>query len=229
MKTLVLIPARSGSKGIKNKNLRKINNRPLIEYTFHLAEKLKNIDDIILSTDSKKIVKKSIKYKKIKSPFLRPKNLSLDNTKMQDVAVHTIEYLKRKKKNYDYLLLLQPTTPFRKISEVNKIINFVHKNSLKSLYSVSRSWQHPSEFIEVNNKKEIKYFSKSQDTNRQKFKKVYFINGAIYMIDINYFIKKKKFITKKSVPFLMSDETLIDIDTNFHLRLADSYSNKFNL
>lgn len=228
MKTLILIPARSGSKGIKNKNLLKINNTPLIEYTFKLANKLNKYGDIILSTDSKKIIKLSKKFKNIKSPFLRPKKISKDNSLMKDVALHTINFMKKQNKEYDYLLLLQPTTPFRKLKEVKEIIKFVYKNKIKSLFSICKSWQHPNEFINIK-KNKITYLSNKHNNNRQKFKKFYFINGAVYMNSIEYFNIKKKFITTDSSTFLMSDETIIDIDEKFHLKVADSFAKKFNL
>jgi CMP-N-acetylneuraminic acid synthetase len=193
MKTLVIIPARAGSKGIKNKNLRKINNTSLVENTFRLASKLKNIDDIIVSTDSKKIIKISKKFKKIKSPFIRPKHLASDNSKMNDVVMHAINFLK-KKKSYDYVVILQPTSPFRKLREVNKIINFTKKNKIKSLFSVTESWQHPSEFIEINNNGKMKNINSNVGSNRQNYKKVYFINGAVYMIKIDYFLKNKNLL-----------------------------------
>tara|TARA_B110000027_G_scaffold6368_1_gene5802 strand:- start:1487 stop:2173 length:687 start_codon:yes stop_codon:yes gene_type:complete len=226
MKTLVIIPARAGSKGIKNKNLRKINNTSLVENTFRLASKLKNIDDIIVSTDSKKIIRISKKFKKIKSPFIRPKHLASDNSKMNDVVMHAINFLK-KKKSYDYVVILQPTSPFRKLREVNKIINFTKKNKIKSLFSVTESWQHPSEFIEINNNGKMKNINSNVGSNRQNYKKVYFISGAVYMIKIDYFLKNKKFITNESIPFIMSQETLIDIDNPFHLKIADIFSKHF--
>ena len=81
MKTLVLIPARAGSKEIKNKNLKKLGPRTLVEHTFITACKIKNIDDIILSTDSKQIIRLSKKHKKIQTLFIRPKNMQQINQK----------------------------------------------------------------------------------------------------------------------------------------------------
>ena len=155
MKTLVLIPARAGSKGIRNKNLRKLQKLPLIEHTFKLASKLKGIDEIILSTDSKKIINLSKKYKKIISPFIRPQIIAMDDTKMRDVAIHSINFLKKHNKNFDYIIILQPTTPFRKLKELNKIISFIKRKKIKSAFSVTESWQHPSEFIEIGEKLEV--------------------------------------------------------------------------
>tara|TARA_B110000483_G_C18175738_1_gene535010 strand:+ start:346 stop:1026 length:681 start_codon:yes stop_codon:yes gene_type:complete len=220
MRTLVLIPARAGSKGIKNKNLKKLGQKTLVEHTFLTACKLKKIDDIILSTDSKQIIRLSKKYKKIQTLFLRPKKFAADNSKMSEVALHTINFLKKINKKFKYIIILQPTTPFRSIKELNKIINHVKKNKIKSLFSVTESWQHPSEFIEIKKGKKVKFLDKNLDTYRQKYKNFYFINGAIYMTEIDYFIKKKRFITNKSLPFIMSQETLIDIDNNFHLKVA---------
>ena len=220
MKTLVLIPARAGSKEIKNKNLKKLGPRTLVEHTFITACKIKNIDDIILSTDSKTVIKLSKKYKKIKTLFIRPKKYATDKSKMSEVALHAINFLKKINKRFKYLIILQPTTPFRSIKELNEIINYVKKNKIKSLFSVTESWQHPSEFIQIKKRKKAKFLDKNLDTYRQKYKKYYFISGAIYMTEIDYFLKKKRFITNESLPFIMSQETLIDIDNYFHLKVA---------
>tara|TARA_Y100000816_G_C26031596_1_gene540032 strand:+ start:450 stop:1130 length:681 start_codon:yes stop_codon:yes gene_type:complete len=220
MKTLVLIPARAGSKGIKNKNLKKLGQKTLVEHTFLTACKLKKIDDIILSTDSKQIIRISKKYKKIKTLFVRPKKFAADNSKMSEVALHSINFLKKINKKFKYIIILQPTTPFRSIKELNKIINYVKKNKIKSLFSVTESWQHPSEFIQIKKGKKAKFLDKNLDTYRQKYKNYYFISGAIYMTEIDYFLKKKRFITNESLPFIMSQETLIDIDNDFHLKVA---------
>ena len=95
-KIICLICARAGSKGLKNKNIKKFNGKPLIEWTFKVANSINEFDEIILSTDSKEIIKIA-KRNKIEVPFIRPKNLAEDNSKEINVWKHTLKYLKKKK------------------------------------------------------------------------------------------------------------------------------------
>lgn len=220
MKVLVIIPARKGSKGIKKKNLAKINKKPLIHFTFDLCKKIKNVSKFCLTTDSREIINYSKKFKIISSPFKRPQNLSKDNSKLSDAILHTLQFFKNKKINFEYFVLLQPTTPFRRADEVNYLIRDMISNKFESGFGVARSWLHPSEHFYLNKKKVI--LDKKFDNNRQKFKTFYFISGAIYMCSTKFFLKKKKFINKNSKAYLLSDLSMIDIDEPFHLEIAKS-------
>ena len=97
MKILVIIPARKGSKGIRKKNLAKINGKPLIHFTFDLCKKIKNVSKFCLTTDSKDIINYSKKFKVISSPFKRPSYLSKDNSKLSEAILHTLEFYRIKK------------------------------------------------------------------------------------------------------------------------------------
>ena len=116
MKILGIIPARAGSKGIKNKNIIDLGGKPLISWTIKSAIK-SNLDEIIVSTDSIKIKNVSIKNG-CKVPFLRPKHLSKDNSKTVDVAIHAINFYKKKNIFFDAIMILQPTCPFRSIEDM---------------------------------------------------------------------------------------------------------------
>ena len=112
---LCVIPARKGSKGIKNKNLQIVKRIPLIEHTLIFAKKIKKYCDIVVSSDSKKILKIGNKYNFI-SNEIRPKNISKDNAETIDVVKYEVKRLEKiKKKIYNYVLLLQPTVPFRNL------------------------------------------------------------------------------------------------------------------
>ena len=112
-KIICLICARSGSKGIKNKNIKVLNGKPLIQWTFDVAKKIKEFNKIILSSDSKKIINLA-KKNKIDVPFLRPKNLAKDNSKELNVWKHALKYLKKINQFPDILVVLPPTSPLRK-------------------------------------------------------------------------------------------------------------------
>ena len=130
-KILCFIPARKNSKGIKNKNLIKVNGKPLIYYTLkHALDLKKKLNlHIHLSTDSKEILEYAEKNFNIKTDYIRPKNISSDNSKMIDSAMHSIDWYESKNIIFTDLLLLQPTNPVRKKSELIKAVNIFKKKN----------------------------------------------------------------------------------------------------
>ena len=114
MKILAIVPARSGSKGIKNKNITNFLGKPLIFHTLNILKKLNNIVYPLVSTDSKRIIKYSKKIGFDQS-YLRPKRLSLDKSNVVDAVLHALNWLKKKNMKFDYVLLLEPTSPNNKI------------------------------------------------------------------------------------------------------------------
>ena len=121
-KILPLIPARGGSKGVKNKNIHEVNNKPLIQYTIETAISTNIFDHIFVSTDSEKIAEVSLKLG-AKVPFIRPESLAQDESNSIDVMKHALEWFNENKGlQFEYLLLLQPTSPLR---NENDIINSI--------------------------------------------------------------------------------------------------------
>ena len=126
-KYLTIIPARKNSKRLKNKNLKLFFNKPLINFTFDLAKKIKKFDYILLSSNDDKIIKIA-KKNKINVPFKRPENLSKDKTDLNKVVIHAVNWYKAKfKQNPENIVLLQPTSPLRDHVEFSKIISLFEK------------------------------------------------------------------------------------------------------
>ena len=121
MKILSIIPARSGSKGIKNKNMFNFLGKPLIKYTIDFSKKLPNVTTFV-STDSVKILKYA-KKNGIKFDYLRPKNISKSNSNISDAILDALKWFYKRNIIFDYFLLLQPTSPIRSFDEIKKIIN----------------------------------------------------------------------------------------------------------
>jgi CMP-N,N'-diacetyllegionaminic acid synthase len=228
MKVLGIIPARGGSKGIKNKNVVSIGNRPLIYWTIKNAIKSK-LNKIIVSTDSIKIKKIALSYG-VDVPFLRPKNISDDSAKTIDVAIHSINFFKKKGIFFDYVMILQPTCPFRTIKDINFSIDFLKKNkkynSLISLQKVESF--HPARMKFIKKKKFIddnffkKYF---KDNNRQALKKIYIRSGLIYLTKVQQMLNQKTFEIKPSYPYLTDASRSINIDNQMDLKLAKLLKN----
>ncbi len=220
---ICVIPARSGSKGIKNKNIKIIGGKPLIYWTINAALKSKFFSKVIVSTDSPQIKKLALKYG-AECPFLRPKIFSGDKTPTIKAIKHVVTYLKNKINfiDYDSIVLLQPTSPLRKTSDIDKSIRlFLSNKNASSLISVSEvSDNHPARMYFLKNNFLLKHSlsEKITGTPRQKLKKMYLRNGAIYII------KKKNltssFIGNKPIAYLMPKERSMNIDDIFDLKIV---------
>lgn len=223
MKILGIIPARSGSKGVKNKNIRKLNNKYLIDYT--IIESLKsNLTDVIVSTDSLKIMK-IVKDLGGNAPFLRPKNLAADNSSSISVVQHAIvTYSKITGLTYDAIMLLQPTCPLRTSLDINKSIDlFISKNpdSVISVYNVNGL--HPARMKYLDNNNYLidpPFAEKIENQPRQELKPMYIRNGAIYLTKLSE-INKGTFKGNKSLAYIMDADKSINIDTEFDFKLAE--------
>jgi len=222
LKILGLIPARAGSKGIKNKNTIDLGGMPLVEHTFKFASNLKAIYKLALSTDSKKIIEICSKYKNIEIPFIRPKELSTDSANISDVSLHILEHYK--KENFTHIALFQPTTPFRNIDEITNAINVFKKGNVESIFSVNEITYHPSRCVIIKeNSYEYVLQPSTKMEGRQFLQKVYSINGSFYMCSINFLKSNKSFMSPDSVPVIFSKKSSFDIDDQFDLERARQF------
>jgi len=221
-KGLIIIPARGGSKGIKNKNIVNICGKPLIYYTINPTLKTKEgglLYAVIVSTDSQKIADIS---KKLGAdvPFLRPKNISGDKSKSIDFMLHAINYFENKGIHYDYIVLLQPTSPLRIHEDIEEAIDLFLKNKNDSLISVCR--EERVDETELYYKKSNKGFPLSPNHNKgkrkQDLKELFVRNAAIYITSTKYIKKEHKIISDNPLLFEMPIERSLDIDTKDDLK-----------
>ena len=203
-----IIPARKGSKGIKNKNFVKIKNKHLIEYTFETLHKIPKDRKYVLS-DSSTVKKIANKYK-INTNYLRTKKLSKDNTLIIENLLHFDKFIDDKIK-FNHYVVLQPTSPLRDSKDITNSIKKYLKNKSESLFSVSPSIEHPNESIFFK-KDKVYYFNKSKYSLRQNYKKSYFINGAIYIFNRKLLKQKKTISNLKHTTYEMPKLRSIDID-----------------
>tara|TARA_A100001234_G_C12480698_1_gene323372 strand:- start:11 stop:721 length:711 start_codon:yes stop_codon:yes gene_type:complete len=220
---LAIITARKNSKGIKNKNIKKLNNKPLIQYTFESANNSKLITDIIVSTDSNKIIELSKKFG-IEAPFKRPANLSTSKASSLDVIDHALNWFeKNKKTKVDYIVLLQPTSPLRSNDHIDqsikKILKEKYSHSLISCYDASHV--HPSIMYSQKNDKLIKYEKEKSNKRRQDFKKLFIRNGAIYVVKRDYFKQEKQIICNNPILYKMKRDESINIDESIDFDIAE--------
>ncbi len=219
MKFAIVVPARKGSKSVKNKNLIKINKKHLIEYTLIAANK-SDVKLKFILTDDKKIKKISKKYN-FNTEYIRPKKVSHSKASLVDTLLDFIRNTEEKYR-YDYLVVLQPTSPMRDHSDINNAIKLIIKKKATSLASISESQEHPYEQIIINKKKWRLLFNKSKRFyRRQDFDiKVFFITGAIYIISKASILRYKKIITNNHVNFLMKKLKSLDINDYEDIEIA---------
>lgn len=212
MKTLYLIPARGGSKGVPKKNIKNLNGKPLINYTIDVARLLAEDADICVSTDCEETIA-VVKGHGLAVPFVRPKYLSEDKSGTYEVLLHAIDHFKSKGMHYDNIMLLQPTSPFRTGQHLKDVLA-MYSFDLDMVVSVALSHQNPyfnlfeenvSGFLE---KSKIGYFE-----SRQLAPKVYAYNGSMYLININSLMSTPPQKFEKVKKYVMDDIHSLDIDT----------------
>mgnify|MGYP001162199049 CR=1 FL=1 len=232
-KVITIIPARRGSKGIESKNTVLLGNIPLIEYSIKAAlecELLKD-EDIIVTSDDRRIIEISSQLSDKLFLVNRPTELSTDDSSLVDVTEHAIQkYMEVRDKKPDFILLLQPTSPFRTSEDIISAIDQFNNSKLPSLLSVSDPLQHPSDFIFKKGKKWESCFNNSHTKEgRQNFTETWFINGAIYIVDFDYFVEYKKFYSLETCEvFHMNIQNSIDIDSPIDLLMANAWINRKN-
>lgn len=226
MKIIGIIPARAGSKGIKNKNIVNINGKPLIYYTIQAAKKSK-LKNFIVSSDSVKILDIAKKYG-VKKLFLRPKKYSLDTTR----SIELFKYLKKDLEKYyvfDAIMILQPTSPMRRSTDINNAINLFKKHRCDSVISVcSVGGNHPARAKYLNKKKYIidpVFSEKKEGQNRQELRDAYIKNGSIYLFKKKN-LDKKTIKGKKSLAMIMPRKFSINIDEHYDLEIAKHFLKK---
>lgn len=216
-KIICLIPARGGSKGIKLKNLKKINNSSLVEITINQAKKIKYLDKIIVNSDHKKIIKTS---KKIGADVIqREKKYSGDKVSDYQIILSSIKKLKT---NYDYVVYLQPTSPFRKNYQLIEALKLLIKKNYNSIWSVTKIDKKYHPFKVFNSKKGfLNLFCEKgkKIVARQQLKDAFIRNGIFYIFNVNA-LKKYKTIYLPKTSFYETNHFFINIDDHNDLRTA---------
>lgn len=226
-KILALIPARGGSKGIKDKNIIPLAGKPLIAYSIEAAKKSKYIDSIVVTTDSEKIAEVAKKYE-ARVPFLRPAELAADTSKTIDAVLHAVKTLTSMGENYNTLVLLQPTQPLRTADDIDRAIELYYENGEDGLVSISSVDDSPLLIRSIGDDgKLINLLSQNSTCRRQDMPNYYKVNGCIYINKIEELDENTSFNDNK-VPFIMDKEHSIDIDELSDLWMAECYLKNYN-
>lgn len=221
MKALYLIPARGGSKGIPNKNIKLLNGKPLIQYTIEAAQGVTNNNNICVSTDSVAI-KEVVEEIGLRVPFLRPPELATDHATSESVMRHALSYYESIGVQYDYIVLLQPTSPFRNSQHLLNAEEKVRDNDLDMLVSVKLTASNPYYVLFEEDQQGLLRKSKNGDfTRRQDCPDVFELNGAIYIISTASLKEKTMKEFDKLVKYEMGEEESLDIDNPMDWLIAE--------
>ena len=217
---LFLVPARKGSKGIKDKNIVKINKKELIIRTFESLKSIKKSNKYVLTDDYK--IKNIAKKFDIDTSYIRKKIFSGDNVELIDTIRDFCNFINITK-NYKYIVVLQPTSPFRTFVDIKNSVQKFKKGKYSSLFSVSPSLEHPNDSIYLKNDK-VNYFVDQKKSMRQFYKKSFFINGAVYISEKKN-IFNDKFINKTNHGvYIMKKINSLDLDDMEDLDLVKKIS-----
>lgn len=225
MNPLVLIPARAGSKSVPGKNYKKLNGKPLIQYTIEAARAVFSDSNICISTDDLNIIE-LCKNIDLMVPFTRPANLATDTSSTHEVILHAIDFYSSKGQIFDTIVLLQPTSPFRNKTHISEAINLFNFD-LDMVVSVKESHANPYfNLFEEQTNGFLKKVNEGIYTRRQDCPKTYEYNGAIYVINVDSIRKGSLSSFQKVKKYIMSELDSIDIDTPLDWEIANLISQK---
>lgn len=222
-KTLWLITARSGSKSIKDKNIKELNGIPLLAYRIKSALSISSKSNVWVSTDSKHYSDIAKQYKAT-VPFLRPQELAKDNSSSMDVVMHAIEWAELNDRKYDAIGLLEPTSPFIYFKDLkNAEEELFNNNSAENIVAVRKVRPH-SFFIQKEDKfltELSKRFKKSKKFRRQDRKNEITPSGGFYIAKWDAFKRNKTFYTEKTLSYLVPEICGLEIDESIDWQWAD--------
>ncbi|MCF6359288.1 MAG: acylneuraminate cytidylyltransferase family protein [Cyclobacteriaceae bacterium] len=220
MKPLVVIPARGGSKGVPGKNIKKLHDKPLIQYTIEAARGIFQDERIVVSTDALEI-KHEVEKLGLDVPFLRPSKLSIDTAGTYSVLIHALNFVEKNGYYPDTLILLQPTSPFRNSRHIKEALQ-LYSNTIDMVVSVRETRANPYYVLfEEDSNGYLKPSKSGNYARRQDCPRVWEYNGGIYIINISSLRLKELNHFEKVKKYVMDDISSHDIDTKFDWSFAE--------
>jgi CMP-N,N'-diacetyllegionaminic acid synthase len=220
MNVLTVIPARGGSKRVTRKNLIELGGKPLINWTLDLALEIFDNQSVLVSTDNEKIARTAIKTG-ANVPWLRPYELSQDNSSLVEVTLHALEWFEANVQIVDCILLLQPTSPFRTLANIKSALDLFEKNR-NPVITIRIADTPPGWALKIEGEFVLPYFDNSDlGLQSQQLKTAYTPSGSVYAISPHDLRKFRTFFTKSTQPLIInSEKENLDIDTEWDLKIA---------
>lgn len=206
-KTIAIVPARGGSKGLPGKNIKLLNGKPLIAYSIEAARAVSRIDQIIISTESGEIADVA-KTCGVDVPFMRPANLATDESPTIDLILHCLDMIPEA----TTVVLLQPTSPFRLASDIEHCLDLYHSNPHTSVVTVTESSKHPAWMYSIDKNQVLNKIVDMDATRRQDLPTIYCLNGAVYVASRELLQQKRTFLHDETLGYIMPQKRSLDID-----------------
>ncbi len=221
MRTLVIIPARGGSKGIPRKNIKPFDGKPLIYYTIDCARAICPDEDICVSTDDDEIIQVVEDYG-LKVSFKRPVELATDTAGTYEVLLHALDFYEKKDIHFDVVVLLQNTSPFRTPQQVKEALS-LFREDVDMVVSVKECAANPYYCVFEENQEGFLHICKGEGNifRRQDAPKVYEYNGAIYIMNAGVLKTTHMHKMQKRVKYVMDDLSSFDLDTMWDWKMAE--------
>lgn len=220
---LGLIPARGGSKGLPRKNILPLAGKPLIAHTILVARESKALDRVVVSTDDQEIADVA-KWHGADVPFYRPADLAKDDTSVFPALLHAITWLSEHEGyNPGYVMLLQPTSPFRTVEDIQGTVSLAVRKQADAVVSVSAVRQHPYWMKQITEDGKLisQYPPAHAAFRRQDLPTLYVPNGAIYLVLRSVLLERQTFYTERTYGYVIPGERSLDIDNPWDLYVAE--------
>lgn len=216
---LAIIPARGGSKGVPRKNIRRVAGKPLIAWSIEAAKQSKYIDRLILSSENEEIIAVAEEWG-CEVPFVRPIELSGDEVPGMEPVLHALKALPVK---YDYVVVLQPTSPLRTVRDIDGCIGRCARRAANACVSVVEPDKSPywAYTLDAEGRMQPLVDTGELIFQRQDLPKTYVLNGAVYVANCEWLLKTKSFVTAETLAYPMDRVNSIDIDTELDLKFAE--------
>ena len=219
---IAIIPARSGSKGLRDKNIRILNGKPLIAYSIGAAQEAGIFDEIFLSTDSQEYADIAVKYG-ANVPFLRSDKLATDTASTWDCVKEALDHYYTMGKKFDIFVLLQPTSPLRIAQDIVAAVETMMLNNADAVVSVSEADHSPLWYNTLPENKSLNGFLRPEilTKTRQELPTYYRINGAVYVVRTEHILRSQNIYDCNSFAYIMPRENSVDIDTLLDFSIAE--------
>ncbi|MDF2539836.1 MAG: neuA [Herbinix sp.] len=223
MENIAIIPARSGSKGLINKNIKRLGNKPLLAYTIEAALASGIFSNVFVSTDSEEYASIAVAYG-AEVPFLRSEQTAGDKASSWDVVRETLEEYKQRGKEFSMVALLQPTSPLRRAEDIINAYQLFGEKGANAVVSVCEADHSPLWCNTLPKDLSLEGFIRKEVSSmpRQELNSYYRINGGIYMVDVRYFTQTENLYTTGCYAYVMDKRRSVDIDDEFDFRIAES-------
>ncbi len=220
---LALIPARGGSKGLPDKNIKMLAGKPLIAHTIEAARQARRIERVVVSTNDPAIADVSRAFQ-AEIPFIRPASLATDSARAIDAYIYSLEKLNLgNAQPYEDCIVLLPTSPLRTAEDIDQAVDLYREKRADSIISVCEAMPPPTWAKKIDSDGVLRDYFPLSDAllNRQQIAKAYMPNGAIYVLKYDLLKNRGTYYSDKTFPYIMPRERSVDIDDQLDFEFAE--------